>query len=204
MTGLTTAATRFPDVVHHITFLLTDVFTLNHLSVSVDMTAIWNWLMFSRSGQDLPQVRDLPAKKEITLLHPKLVSRPSVRAFLVILAHLHYVHSLLLVLFCQVRPDVLAHPGTKRRTSHNNEIRNYLPSIVHVLSGGTYGLAWSSFISWLTLLTTVSSAASRSAAALLSFLSLHIRLAALSVQCYSSLETQADGVHVTVGPLGPG
>lgn len=30
VTGLTAAATRFPDVVHHITFLLTDTWTLNH------------------------------------------------------------------------------------------------------------------------------------------------------------------------------
>lgn len=149
--------------------------------------------MFSRSGQDLPRVRDLPVEKEITLLHPKLFSRPSVRAFLVILVRLHYVHHLLLVLFGQAHPDVLAHPGRKRRILHNNGIRNYLPSMEHVLSGGTYGLPGSSFIAWLTLLTTVSSAATRSAAALLSSLPLYIRLASMSVQGYSSLETQGDG-----------
>lgn len=96
--------------------------------------------------------------------------------------HLHYVQHLLLVLFFQVHPDVLAHPGTKRRILHNKERRKYLTSIVHILSEGTYGLPGSSFIAWLTLLTTVSSAASRSTAALRSSLTLYIRLAALSVQ----------------------
>lgn len=112
VTGLTTAATGFPDVVHHIAFLLADIFTVKQLSVSVAMTAVRNWLMFSRSGQDLPQVQDLPAEKEITLLHPKLVSRPSVRAFLVLLLHLRSVRFLLSLLFCLVLPDVLAPPGT--------------------------------------------------------------------------------------------
>lgn len=168
MTGLTTAAAGFPDVVHHITLLLTDTFTSNQLTVSLDVTVIQNCLMFSQSGQDPPQVQDLPIEKEITLLHP----RPSVKAFLVIRVHLHYVRPLLLVLFCQVHPDVLAHPGTKRRILQINEVRYYLTSIVHVLSGGTYGLPGGSFISWLPLLTTVSSAATRSAGALLSSLAL--------------------------------
>lgn len=118
--------------------------------------------------------------------------------------HLHYVHCLLLLLFCQVLRDVLAPPGTKRRKLHKNEIRNDPTSIVQVLSGGTYGLPGSSFVSRLTLLPTVPSAALRAAVALLSSLTLHSRFAALSVRCYSRLETQEDEVHVTVGPLDPG
>lgn len=136
--------------------------------------------MFSRSGQDLPQVLDLPVEKEITLFPPKLFSRPSARAFLVVLVHLPHVQTLLLVLFYQVRPEILAHPGTKRRILHDKDIRNYLTSMARVLSGGTYGLPGSSFLARIALLTTVSSAATRSSAALLSSLTLNIRLAAKS------------------------
>lgn len=65
VSGLTTAATGFPDVVHHIAFLVEDMFSLNQ-SVVFGTTAIQKCLMFSRSGQDLLQVQDLPVEEHIT------------------------------------------------------------------------------------------------------------------------------------------
>lgn len=66
VSGLTTAATGFPDVVHHIAFLMEDMFSLNQ-SVAFGTTAIQKCLMFSPSGRDLLQVQDLPVEEDITL-----------------------------------------------------------------------------------------------------------------------------------------